>query len=201
MRIKLKRRRFFHRSSLRGASRAERLADNIVPFSFIGFGLTLLFTRNITKAVSILMVDYSCAIKLSTPISVISALREAADRNMTVKGGKYLEEFALADTIVFDKTGTLTKAEPKLERVIPFGNRSEEEILRIAACIEAPSIRASSYRNSPGNQLRLQSYQHQFADNNVFFLPCPKYNQLHGNPVSKMPNNHCRFDLKPYSIR
>ena len=117
-------------------SRAERLADGIVPFSFIGFGLTLLFTRNITKAVSILMVDYSCAIKLSTPISVISALREAADRNMTVKGGKYLEEFALADTIVFDKTGTLTKAEPKLERVIPFGNRSEEEILRIAACIE-----------------------------------------------------------------
>jgi len=117
-------------------SRAERLADGIVPFSFIGFGLTLLFTRNITKAVSILMVDYSCAIKLSTPISVISALREAADRNMTVKGGKYLEEFALADTIVFDKTGTLTKAEPKLERVIPFGDRSEEEILRIAACIE-----------------------------------------------------------------
>ena len=117
-------------------SRAERLADGIVPFSFLGFGLTLLFTRNITKAVSILMVDYSCAIKLSTPISVISALREAADRNMTVKGGKYLEEFALADTIVFDKTGTLTKAEPKLERVIPFGDRNEEEVLRIAACIE-----------------------------------------------------------------
>ena len=117
-------------------SRAERLADGIVPFSFLGFGLTLLFTRNITKAVSILMVDYSCAIKLSTPISVISALREAADRNMTVKGGKYLEEFALADTIVFDKTGTLTKAEPKLERVIPFGGRSEEEVLRTAACIE-----------------------------------------------------------------
>lgn len=117
-------------------SRAERLADGIVPFSFLGFGLTLLLTRNITKAVSILMVDYSCAIKLSTPISVISALREAADRNMTVKGGKYLEEFAQADTIVFDKTGTLTKAEPKLEKVIPFDGRSEEEVLRIAACIE-----------------------------------------------------------------
>ncbi|MBR6833057.1 MAG: heavy metal translocating P-type ATPase [Fibrobacter sp.] len=117
-------------------SKAERLADSIVPYSFLGFGLTLLFTRNVTKAVSILMVDYSCAIKLSTPISVISALREAADRNMTVKGGKYLEEFALADTIVFDKTGTLTKAEPKLEKVIPFNDRSEEEVLRIAACIE-----------------------------------------------------------------
>lgn len=117
-------------------SRAEHLADSIVPFSFLGFGLTLLLTQNITKAVSILMVDYSCAIKLSTPIAVISALREAADHNMTVKGGKYLEEFALADTIVFDKTGTLTKAEPKLQKVISFGGRSEEEILRIAACIE-----------------------------------------------------------------
>lgn len=117
-------------------SRAEHLADSIVPFSFLGFGFTLLLTQNITKAVSILMVDYSCAIKLSTPIAVISALREAADHNMTVKGGKYLEEFALADTIVFDKTGTLTKAEPKLQKVISFGGRSEEEILRIAACIE-----------------------------------------------------------------
>jgi heavy metal translocating P-type ATPase len=117
-------------------SRAEHLADSIVPFSFLGFGLTLLFTQNISRAVSILMVDYSCAIKLSTPISVISALREAADMDMTVKGGKYLEEFALADTIVFDKTGTLTKAEPRLEKIIPFGGRSENEILKIAACIE-----------------------------------------------------------------
>lgn len=116
--------------------RAEKLADSIVPFSFLGFGLTLLFTQNITRAVSILMVDYSCAIKLSTPISVISALREAADMGITVKGGKYLEEFAQADTIVFDKTGTLTKAEPRLEKVIPFGNRKENEILKIAACIE-----------------------------------------------------------------
>jgi len=117
-------------------SRAEHLADSIVPFSFLGFGLTLLLTRNISRAVSILMVDYSCAIKLSTPISVISALREAADMDMTVKGGKYLEELALADTIVFDKTGTLTKAEPKLEKIIPFGGQSEREILKIAACIE-----------------------------------------------------------------
>ena len=117
-------------------SRAERLADGIVPFSFLGFGLTILFTRNITKAVSLLMVDYSCAIKLSAPIAVISALREAADHSITVKGGKYLEAFASADTIVFDKTGTLTNAEPVLERVIPFEGRSEEEVLKIAACIE-----------------------------------------------------------------
>ena len=117
-------------------SRAEHLADSIVPFSFLGFGLTLLLTQNISRAVSILMVDYSCAIKLSTPISVISALREAADMDMTVKGGKYLEELALADTIVFDKTGTLTKAEPRLEKIIPFGEYSEKRILKIAACIE-----------------------------------------------------------------
>ncbi len=117
-------------------SRAERIADRIVPFSFLGFALTLLLTRNITKAVSLLMVDYSCAIKLSTPISVISALREAADRSITVKGGKYLEAFAMADTIVFDKTGTLTNAEPVLEKIIPFDNYSEEEVLKTAACIE-----------------------------------------------------------------
>ena len=117
-------------------SRAERLADGIVPFSFLGFGLTLLFTGNVTKAVSLLMVDYSCAIKLSAPIAVISALREAADHNITVKGGKYLEAFAAADTIVFDKTGTLTNAEPVLDKIIPFGEYSEEEVLRTAACIE-----------------------------------------------------------------
>jgi heavy metal translocating P-type ATPase len=116
-------------------SRAENLADSIVPFSFIGFFLTLALTRNITKAVSLLMVDYSCAIKLSTPIAVISAIREASDMNFTVKGGKYLEEFAVADTIVFDKTGTLTNAEPTLERVIAFGE-SEDEVLKTAACLE-----------------------------------------------------------------
>lgn len=117
-------------------SRAEKLADGIVPFSFLAFGLTLLLTRNVTKAVSVLMVDYSCAIKLSTPISVISAIKEAADMNITVKGGKYLEEFSAADTIVFDKTGTLTNARPTLERVIALGDYSEDEVLRISACLE-----------------------------------------------------------------
>ena len=82
------------------------------------------------------MVDYSCAIKLSTPIAVISAIKEAADHDITVKGGKYLEAYAHADTIVFDKTGTLTNAEPKLEKVISFSDYSEDEILTIAACLE-----------------------------------------------------------------
>lgn len=117
-------------------SHAERLADRIVPFSFLGFFATLAFTRNITKAVSLLMVDYSCAIKLSTPIAVISAIKEAADQKITVKGGKYLEAFANADTIVFDKTGTLTNAEPTLEKVISFSDYSENDILKIAACLE-----------------------------------------------------------------
>ena len=92
--------------------------------------------RNVTKAVSVLMVDYSCAIKLSTPIAVISAIKEAADDDVTVKGGKYLEEYALADSIVFDKTGTLTNAEPVLEKVIALGDYSEAETLKIAACLE-----------------------------------------------------------------
>ncbi|RGH68710.1 heavy metal translocating P-type ATPase [Ruminococcus sp. AM31-15AC] len=117
-------------------SKAERLADSIVPYSFLAFGLTLLFTRNVTKAVSVLMVDYSCAIKLSTPIAVISAIKEAADDDVTIKGGKYLEEYALADSIVFDKTGTLTNAEPVLEKVIALGDYSEAETLKIAACLE-----------------------------------------------------------------
>ncbi len=117
-------------------SKAERLADRIVPLSFIAFLSTLVFTRNVTKAVSLLMVDYSCAIKLSTPIAVISAIKEAADMDITVKGGKYLEAYAEADAIVFDKTGTLTNAEPALEKVIPFNGYSEEEVLKIAACLE-----------------------------------------------------------------
>lgn len=117
-------------------SNAENLADRIVPFSFLGFFLTLIFTRNVNKALSLLMVDYSCAIKLSTPIAVISAIREAAVHDITIKGCKYLEAFSNADTIVFDKTGTLTNAEPTLEKIVSFGKYSEDEILKIAACLE-----------------------------------------------------------------
>lgn len=117
-------------------SRAEHLADAIVPFSFLGAAAVGIFTRNVVKALSVLMVDYSCAIKLSTPISVISAMREAAARRIMVKGGKFLEAFAEADTIVFDKTGTLTAACPTVEQVLDFTGRGEVELLRLAACIE-----------------------------------------------------------------
>ncbi len=117
-------------------SKAENLADAIVPYSFLGALAVLAVTRNWTKALSVLMVDYSCAIKLSTPISVISAMKEASDHGILIKGGKYFELFAEADTIVFDKTGTLTEAAPKVDKVIPFGKYTREEVLKIAACLE-----------------------------------------------------------------
>ena len=118
-------------------SKAEKLADSIVPYSFIATALTYLLTRNASKALSVLMVDFSCAIKLTTPLSVISAMREASDNRMMIKGGKFLENYANADTIVFDKTGTLTNATPKVVEVIPMSKRyKRNDILRMAACIE-----------------------------------------------------------------
>ena len=117
-------------------SRASHLADKLVPYSLGGTILTYLLTRNTTKALSILMVDFSCALKLAMPISVLSAIREASLYSITVKGGKYMEAIAEADTIVFDKTGTLTKAKPTVSQVISFGSRSQDELLRVAACLE-----------------------------------------------------------------
>ena len=117
-------------------SKAEKLADSIVPFSFLTSIVTLIVTRNISKAMSVLMVDYSCAIKLTTPICVISAMHEAAKHRILVKGGKYLEAYANADTIVFDKTGTLTAACPKVAKVVAFNGHARDDILRISACLE-----------------------------------------------------------------
>ena len=117
-------------------SRASHLADKLVPYSLGGTILTYLLTRNTTKALSILMVDFSCALKLAMPISVLSAIREASLYSITVKGGKYMEAIAEADTIVFDKTGTLTKAKPTVSQVISFRSRSQDELLRVAACLE-----------------------------------------------------------------
>lgn len=117
-------------------SKAEHLADKLVPYTFLGTILAWLFTRNITKVLSILMVDFSCALKLAMPITILSAIRQANDHSITVKGGKYLEAVAAANTIVFDKTGTLTKARPTVKTVIPFGDSSSSEMLRVAACLE-----------------------------------------------------------------
>ena len=117
-------------------SKAEHLAERLVPYTLLGTGITYLLTGNITKAISVLMVDFSCALKLAMPISVFSAIREASNYHVTVKGGRYLEAMAEADTIVFDKTGTLTKAQPTVKQVVAFNGMSENELLRIAACLE-----------------------------------------------------------------
>ena len=117
-------------------SKAEHLADRLVPYTFLGTGLVWLLTRNMTKTISVLMVDFSCALKLAMPLSVLSAIREASTHDITVKGGKYLEAMADATTIVFDKTGTLTKAQPTVVEVISFDEKLPDELLRIAACLE-----------------------------------------------------------------
>ena len=117
-------------------NRALALAYRLVPYSLAGTALTYLLTRNATRAISILMVDFSCALKLSMPLAVLSAMRECGSYHITVKGGKYLEAMAKADTIVFDKTGTLTHATPTVARVVPFGGRDERSVLCVAACLE-----------------------------------------------------------------
>ena len=116
--------------------KASHLADKLVPWSLGGTLLTWLLTRNVTKALSILMVDFSCALKLAMPISVLSAMRDCSRAGITVKGGRFMEAIAEADTIVFDKTGTLTHSAPKVAKVITFDGRDEDEMLRLAACLE-----------------------------------------------------------------
>ena len=117
-------------------SKAANLADKLVPYTFAGSLISFALTRNVTRALSVLMVDFSCALKLAMPLAVLSAMREAGRAHITVKGGKFLEAVAAADTIVFDKTGTLTHACPRVAQVVPFGGKEEAEMLRLAACLE-----------------------------------------------------------------
>ena len=117
-------------------AKASNLADTLVPFTFVGSLLSFVLTRNVTRALSVLMVDFSCALKLAMPLAVLSAMREAGREHITVKGGKFLEAVAKADTIVFDKTGTLTHACPRVAEVVPFNGKDEAEMLRLAACLE-----------------------------------------------------------------
>ena len=116
--------------------KASRMADRLVPYTLAGTALTYLLTRNVTKMLSVLMVDFSCALKLAIPIAVLSAMRECNGYHISVKGGRFLEAVAKADTIVFDKTGTLTYAAPKVAQIVPFGGHDEAEMLRLAACLE-----------------------------------------------------------------
>ena len=122
------------KSKLEG--KAARLADRLVPYTLLGTGLTWLLTRNVTKAVSVLMVDFSCALKLSMPLAVLAAMKEAGSHRIVVKGGKFLESIAESTTIVFDKTGTLTEAKPAVKEIITFAGREKREMLRVAACLE-----------------------------------------------------------------
>ena len=117
-------------------AKASSLADKLVPYTFAGSLLSLALTRNVTRALSVLMVDFSCALKLAMPLAVLSVMREAGREHITVKGGKFLEAVAKADTIVFDKTGTLTHACPQVAKIVPFNGKEEEEMLRLAACLE-----------------------------------------------------------------
>ena len=140
-------------------SRAEHLADRLVPYSFLGTVAAYLITRNPMKAVSILMVDFSCALKLSMPVAVLSAMRECSEHQITVKGGKFLEALAEADTLVFDKTGTLTKAEPKVRQVVTFGGRGRSDMLRLAACLEEHF--PHSIANAVVRQAELENLKHE----------------------------------------
>ena len=127
-----------HSEKMKSAAeaKASNLADKLVPYTFAGSLVSLVLTRNLTRALSVLMVDFSCALKLAMPLAVLSAMREAGREHITVKGGKFLEAVASADTIVFDKTGTLTHACPRVACVIPFNGKEEAEMLRLAACLE-----------------------------------------------------------------
>ena len=117
-------------------SRAAHLADRLAPYTLLGAGVVYMLTRNAQNALSVLMVDFSCALKLAMPIAVLSAIREAGMHRITVKGGRFLEKVAEADTIILDKTGTITRAHPTIAKIVPFNSRSQEELLGIAACLE-----------------------------------------------------------------
>ncbi len=149
-------------------TKAAGLADRLVPYSFAGTLLTYLLTGDVTRAISVLMVDFSCALKLAMPISVISAMREAGGYKITVKGGKYLEAISEAKTVVFDKTGTLTKANPEVAEVIAFGGNSPDEMLRIAACLEEHF--PHSMANAVVNKAREKGLMHDEMHSEVRYI-------------------------------
>ncbi len=154
------------KSTLEG--KAESLADALVPYSLGGTLLTWLLTRNATKALSVLMVDFSCALKLAMPIAVLSAMREANTHHITVKGGKFLEAMAEADTIVFDKTGTLTKAKPVVAQIVTFGEYSEEVMLEVAACLEEHF--PHSMANAVVNEAKRRGLEHEEMHSRVEYI-------------------------------
>ena len=149
-------------------SKAANLADKLVPYTFAGSLLSFALTRNAARALSVLMVDFSCALKLAMPLAVLSAMREAGRAHITVKGGKFLEVVAAADTIVFDKTGTLTRACPRVTQVVPFGGKEESEMLRLAACLEEHF--PHSMANAVVEEARRRGLRHEEYHSKVEYL-------------------------------
>ena len=149
-------------------AKASNLADKLVPYTFAGSLLSLVLTRNVTRALSVLMVDFSCALKLAMPLAVLSAMREAGREHITVKGGKFLEAVAKADTIVFDKTGTLTHACPRVAKIVPFNGKGETEMLRLAACLEEHF--PHSMANAVVEEARCRGLRHEERHAKVEYL-------------------------------
>lgn len=149
-------------------AKASNLADKLVPYTFAGSLLSLVLTRNVTRALSVLMVDFSCALKLAMPLAVLSAMREAGREHITVKGGKFLEAVAKADTIVFDKTGTLTHACPRVAKIVPFNGKEETEMLRLAACLEEHF--PHSVANAVVEEARCRGLRHEERHAKVEYL-------------------------------
>lgn len=173
-------------------SKASNLADRLVPFSLFGTIFTYAITRNVTKALSILMVDYSCALKLTMPVAVLSAINECSNYNATVKGGKYLESLSKANIIVFDKTGTLTNAQPKVADIITFGNNNKAEMLRLAACLEEHF--PHSVANAVVNEAKARGLDHAEQHSKVEYIVAHGISSLVGDEKVVIGSYHFVFE-------
>lgn len=173
-------------------NKASNLADKLVPFSLFGTILTYAITRNVTKALSILMVDYSCALKLTMPVAVLSAINECSNYDATVKGGKYLEALSKANVIVFDKTGTLTNAQPKVANIITFGNNDKAEMLRLAACLEEHF--PHSVANAVVNEAKARGLDHAEQHSKVEYIVAHGISSLVDNEKVVIGSYHFVFE-------
>lgn len=173
-------------------SKASNLADRLVPFSLFGTIFTYAITRNVTKALSILMVDYSCALKLTMPVAVLSAINECSNYNATVKGGKYLEALSKANVIVFDKTGTLTNAHPKVADIVTFGNNDKAEMLRLAACLEEHF--PHSVANAVVNEAKARGLDHEEQHSKVEYIVAHGISSLVGDEKVVIGSYHFVFE-------
>lgn len=173
-------------------SKASNLADRLVPLSLFGTIFTYAITRNVTKALSILMVDYSCALKLTMPVAVLSAINECSNYNATVKGGKYLEALSKANVIVFDKTGTLTNAQPKVADIITFGNNDKAEMLRLAACLEEHF--PHSVANAVVNEAKARGLDHAEQHSKVEYIVAHGISSIVDNEKVVIGSYHFVFE-------